>query len=278
MELKKSYSVSALRTLTMYIQLYHETHEVSKDLLSKALSDIQSESTSISAINLLLSNGIIKTSNGCLHPEFNINDFNWLNYLLDREQSAMVLGLPGAHTIVLTEELEKKSVLYIDHDVAWRSLLNNSERTLDIISPFIDPEGIDLFANDLLRALKKRIPVRIITRRFDPGLTSQKRSAIERLVNKVKSEYRASDLCFGYFHDGNCTEEKMNHLGSVHAKMLIQDNKIAYVGSGEFRKNSAYMNLEIGFVRTDPLEISRLATVFEIFWGLCDVREWSEAL
>ncbi len=277
MELTKKYPVSALRTLTKYIQLYQETDKVRKDLLCRALVDIQSEFTSTSAIELLLSDGLIKQTEGFLYPKGDLKSFDWLKYLLGLEPSALVLGFPGTHTFVMVEELEKRGLRYIDHDAAWRSLMKNSAKSLDIISPFIDPEGIDIFADDLLRALKKNIAVRIITRRFDSGTSSQKRTAVECLIRRVKSEYRASNLSFGYFHDGGM-EEKAKHLGSVHAKILIQDRSAAYVGSGEFRKNSAFLNLEVGFINTTPSEINGLTTVFDVFWNLCEVRPWSEAV
>lgn len=272
MELDKNYPVPVLRTLTKFLQLHQQTNRVSRELLQRALCDIQSEFTSNIAVDTLLADGAIEEKAEFLHPREGVREFDWLLFLLNREPSAMALGFPGSHTMVMMEELEKKRLRYIDHDAAWRSLMINSAKSLDIISPFIDPDGIDIFASDLIQALRKNIAVRIITRSYDSGIASQKRTAIERLIRRVDSEHHSSNLSFGYFHDGSM-EEKAKHLGSVHAKLLIQDRRSAYVGSGEFRKNSAFMNLEVGFVSTIPSEINGLVTVFDVFWDLCDVRK-----
>lgn len=53
----------------------------------------------------------------------------------------------------------------------------------------------------------------------------------------------------------------------IHAKLLLIDGKVAYVGSINFSTQSMDENRELGIVLTDPNEIQKLQTTFTTDWG-----------
>jgi len=278
MELRSDYPISVLRTLWMCKRLADEIGEIKFDMLCHQLCQLHSKIATQMAVDQLVSSGLITLNGEFIRLSDSAKNFDWVDNLIGKDGSVLVLGFPGSNSMTFADALERNKLSYVDHDVAWNTLINRSERSLRIISPFMDTGGIELFGKSLINALKRGIDARIIARSFDQYETNTVKRGFAKLGNMVRDEAEYSKIEFGFFHDGPITPGISRHLGSVHAKLIVQDAAKAYVGSGEFRLNSAENNLEIGFLHSRAVEIQSLITVFDVFWELCQKKTWRDLI
>jgi hypothetical protein len=249
-----------------------------KDIVD-VLKDYQTESTVKTEIKELESNKIIDIKNNKIFINKKTDEYNWYNYLLKIKKNIIVLGMPGNHTIEFVKNLNKKKVMYIDHDVAWKSLINYSTNKIRIISPFPDKTGFKIFGPSIIEALKKNVKVEMITRSIGPfSKESHRRKAFKNFIKHVLDELSKPDLSIYHLHDGIISEEIATHLGSIHAKVIMQDNKAVYVGSGEFRGNSISKNVEIGNIFTDEEYIQNINNIVESVKEISLFIDWRELL
>jgi cardiolipin synthase A/B len=54
----------------------------------------------------------------------------------------------------------------------------------------------------------------------------------------------------------------------MHAKIIVMDNKIAFVGSENISEQSLDQNRELGILVADPSALNRLQTTFQYDWGV----------
>jgi len=187
--------------------------------------------------------------------------------------------MPGNHTIKFVMNLDEKDVLYIDHSVAWNSLINNAKRSLFIVSPFADQAGFKIFGPNLIKALLRGVSLEIITRDLSPyAKNSGRRKAFSRFINHLKDEKFDPNISLFQVHDGVSNNELAVHLGSVHAKMLIQDNENTYIGSGEFRGNSIFKNVEIGYIFSNKDDVNDFKKIFEATRSIALPVNWRDLL
>ena len=231
----------------------HDLHSIdihpTKQDIAKRLLNFHTETTTKDEITNLIDLQVVELKDNKLYLKKEYHNFNWLNHLITTENKIIVLGMPGNHTIQFISSLDKKNVIYIDHDVAWKSLMKMATNHLSIISPFADREGFNILGPTLINSLKRGVKVDIITRDINPFSTSSNRRKIfSEFIKKLNDEMTDPQLNISQFHDGLPDTEITPHIGSVHAKLLIQDVSGAYIGSGEFRGNSISKNVEIGYL------------------------------
>jgi cardiolipin synthase A/B len=53
----------------------------------------------------------------------------------------------------------------------------------------------------------------------------------------------------------------------MHAKIIVVDNKVAYVGSENISVQSLDQNRELGIIVSDPSVLNTLQTTFQYDWG-----------
>ena len=63
-------------------------------------------------------------------------------------------------------------------------------------------------------------------------------------------------------------------MSSIHAKIIIIDDNLAYVGSGEIRKNSFEKNLEVGVILTGS-KVSELTLIFNKLFSKSEVVQFT---
>lgn len=244
-----------------------------KDLICEKLIDFHNQSKTKKEILNLIDNTFLTENNGL----YIADTFDWLEFLRNKNvEHILVLGLPGVHAKQFISKLDEKKILYIDHDVAWKSLMRNAINNISIISPFADKKGFDFFGNYLIDAVKKNIDVEIITRSLKR--TNKKNPRLLAFSNFYRhfcDELKNREINIYQFYDGTNEEEFHSHLGSVHAKLLIQDSKMAYIGSGEFRGNSIFKNIEIGYITSNESQVVNLKGIFDITKSMSIKTDWS---
>lgn len=277
MELKLS-SIQ-LRIFTKIKEMNAINFFPSKKDISEELKEFHTETCTQEEINYLKEIGILEETEDRLYINEIFKDLNWLKYLTSYQKYIIVLGMPGNHTIEFVKELDKRNVLYIDHDVAWKFLMDNSSKNISIISPFADKLGFKIFGPSLINACKRKVHVEIITRDISPfSKESHRRKAFTNFLRTITDEIRDPDLSIFQIHDGVNDEEFAIHLGSVHAKALMQDTSAVYIGSGEFRGNSISKNIEIGYIFTDENTILSIKNIYDSTKAIALKVNWKELL
>lgn len=259
----------------------HDLHSINihptKQDIAKRLSNFHTETTTNDEITSLIGLQVIEVKDNKLYLKKEYHNFNWLNHLITTEQKIIVLGMPGNHTIQFISSLDSKNVVYIDHDVAWKSLMKMATNHLSIISPFADREGFNIFGPTLINSLKRGVKVDIITRDINPfSASSSRRKIFSEFIKKLNDEITHPQLTISQFHDGLPDEEISPHIGSVHAKLLIQDISGAYIGSGEFRGNSISKNVEIGYLFFGKEFVINFQKIFDSTKGISTNVDWRQ--
>jgi phosphatidylserine/phosphatidylglycerophosphate/cardiolipin synthase-like enzyme len=130
----------------------------------------------------------------------------------------------------------------------FQQLCTEAKHEICVLSPYVDLLGISMLKEELTSAATKGVSLRLITR--DP-----ERAAVEFLT-----------AIFG----PDCVRvlaDRERHY-QLHAKLLLVDKYMAYVGSAELRLNALVRNVEIGMVVQEKRIVSTLYALFETLWAV----------
>ncbi|OHB77135.1 MAG: hypothetical protein A2Z34_09075 [Planctomycetes bacterium RBG_16_59_8] len=125
-----------------------------------------------------------------------------------------------------------------------REIMGNARESIRIFSPYIDATFTSLLQD-------VRVPVRIVTtphriRVYKPN------PLLERLAG-------SQPLAVRYIAE----ESRGAHLYQLHAKMILCDNDVAYVGSANLTDTSIFYNIELGVLVTDAGMLATLGETFD---------------
>lgn len=135
-------------------------------------------------------------------------------------------------------------------------LIINSEKQLIMVNPFYDDKGIDMIMPYFKSASDRGVDIKIVSRRFNK--TDKKdRSYIEYLNSFNNGLKHCTIRQFGGYIDN-----KPFHL---HAKFMIADDKMAYLGSANMTEYSLGNNTEIGVIFTGE-KVRPLINFFNLIW------------
>lgn len=154
---------------------------------------------------------------------------------------------------VFEADWQRQSFKPTDPDLVWSpdnsrqrfvSLIDKASRTLDIEAEEMQDQGIE---ERLIAAVDRGVTVRLVitpgsgpTDSNAPGLQRISQGGVE--VRYMKSPY-------------------------VHAKMMLQDQKLAYIGSVNNSAQSLDFNREAGILVREAPILNRLRTVFQEDWN-----------
>jgi phosphatidylserine/phosphatidylglycerophosphate/cardiolipin synthase-like enzyme len=157
----------------------------------------------------------------------------------DRRATGLVLSLP----VPLREPiLARAGAVQATADV-FRRMLAGARQSIKIFSPYVDPTFTSL-------AQAATAPIQIVTTLREARMKS----------SPVLERFAASrPLAVRYLHE--------KHAGSqmfqLHAKMILCDRELAYVGSANFTDTSLHYNFELGVWTEDPRILSELHAIFD---------------
>jgi phosphatidylserine/phosphatidylglycerophosphate/cardiolipin synthase-like enzyme len=155
----------------------------------------------------------------------------------------------------------KRRYRMVETRVAFRRVLTTAKKTLRVSSPFIqenilDKEGLPDLPDLLKFAFERGCEIRLLSRE----LNGRRRGDVEWLTKLAIDEgYRSSLKLFDYHFE----DPTSGILSSTHAKLLIADDDLAYIGSAEIRRNSLSINFEIGCLVAGPI-VSGLCEAFDL--------------
>ena len=155
----------------------------------------------------------------------------------------------------------KKRYKMVETRVAFRRVFTTAKKTLRISSPFIqedilDQEGLPDLPDLLKFAFERGCEIRLLSRELK-GRRSQE---VEWLTKLATDEgYQARLKLFDYHFQ----EPTSRVVSSTHAKLIIADNSLAYIGSAEIRRNSLSSNFEVGCLVAGSI-VSGLCEAFDL--------------
>ena len=216
-----------------------------------ALFDIVSDSVSISKnelISKLTAHGFENKTIMMLldelkiHEKINIADLAKINY-------HNMVGIKPISITYPTYDNRGIPAKYLFNNVSSTTLFDiinmifSATKTITILSPYIEEDGIRYLGEILKTKLNRSIDVKIIAREL-----SMSSLRTDKLISWIKlnlSQYSNFSL-YDYHHTS-----PGGHVNSTcHGKVVAVDNKIAYVGSADVRHRAFNLNFEIGTIHT----------------------------
>jgi phosphatidylserine/phosphatidylglycerophosphate/cardiolipin synthase-like enzyme len=152
----------------------------------------------------------------------------------------------------------------IDTIDCFQTLIESSVDIIRICSPFMqsdvtDEDAFPELTSCMSNAFNRNVKVKILTR----DLKTRGDREIAWIRNLAKYLKKENNLSIVDYHLLNDTGKI---LSSTHAKLIISDDKMAYVGSAELRKNSLIANFEVGCLVCGP-QVTGLCEIFDTMYS-----------
>ncbi len=130
---------------------------------------------------------------------------------------------------------------------AYYSLFSNAKSSIKILNPYIDASIVSF-----LEKIKDTVDIEIIT-------VSGKFSKNNPLLERQKSIRKIGIKYLEEFKGGT-------QISQLHAKLIIVDSKVIYVGSANFKETSILHNLEAGILSTDEGLVKSYEKIFDLIY------------
>ncbi|WP_321421774.1 phospholipase D-like domain-containing protein [uncultured Methanobacterium sp.] len=194
-------------------------------------------------------------------PEIDLNNRG------DKLYPKILLSLPSFNFFGLESELSSLNGIFYNMKDEFKLLFENAEKTIYICSPFLEFKGISEFLSILIPKAKSGVDIKIISRE----------------INKSKNKFNEMKKIYSQFNSKNANIEIRDYYyefnfklaSSVHAKLIITDNKLAYIGSGELRENSFEKNFESGVI-INGNKAHQIGLIFEKIFSLSTIVDWGD--
>ena len=157
----------------------------------------------------------------------------------ERRLADVVLSLPG----IIRGPVEARLPGVLATDVVFRRLLEAARKSLKIFSPYVDNSFTGM-------AQSARVPIQVVTTLRDAKMKSS--PVLERFAT-------ARPLAVRYL----CEKQGKSQMYQLHAKMILADDAMAYLGSANFTDTSLHYNFELGLYVEDREILGRLHALFD---------------
>jgi len=126
---------------------------------------------------------------------------------------------------------------------ALHRLITEAESEIIILNPFFEQEGFERLSTALLAAAARGVLITIITRQLsDPA--SPNHQVLSRMARQATA--KGLDRRFVFYQ---YQQVETDHIvGAAHAKVLLADRRMAYVGSANLTEYGMARFLEIGVI------------------------------
>jgi len=187
---------------------------------------------------------------------------NLFKSFLNKKPSSSKQPLKGCHELAgklvasippdTKQEFRSKLPDVITTFECFNELFKSANRIIKIFSPFVDPTFTSFI-------YPVKCPIRIITttevKRGYKGNSCLERCAIDR------------DLQVRYI----VQKKSKMHMFQMHAKLILIDSKIGYVGSANLTDTSIHYNFELGVMVSEEKTIRELNRMFDFLFECVSV-------
>ncbi len=131
---------------------------------------------------------------------------------------------------------------------ALHRLIVESEKEIVILSPFFEKRGFEFLASALLSAARRGVNTTIISRKLE-DTDSPNFKTISAFVRRAAAEgQRGRFRIYEYLEDSDD-----NGGVAFHAKVMLADERVAYIGSANLTGRGMADRLEIGVLLRGPV-------------------------
>lgn len=172
--------------------------------------------------------------------------FNFTHLDIDRSRT---FGFVTTHRPLVQEAMK-----------LFEADFNRQPYTAGLKSFLVSPENARAELAALLKATKKQLLI------YDVRITDN--AMIRILKERAKAGVEIRMLGKLQMKDVGVKVEKFP--GKLHARVIIQDGRKAFLGSQSLRRLELDERREVGVIITDPSSVKQLVSVFESDWSLTD--------
>lgn len=165
------------------------------------------------------------------------------------ERINISVTVPRSSSYSIGEIIDRNG--FVSTASSFRRIISSARRTVRISSPFLqrnvtDNNSLPDLGKMILSAFQRGCSFIILSRE----LRSRRRTELGWIVDLARNNGFADKLkIFDYYNS-----KKGGELdSSTHAKLIIADEELAYIGSAELRLNSLYRNFEVGVMLEGPM-------------------------
>lgn len=188
---------------------------------------------------------------------------------IKKPPSPLVISIPPFNKFGFESALREQQIEYVPIKDKLVELIENARKNIKICSPFMELYNLKEIEDLIISKLDDRVTVKILTRELnDPE--SDRYNQFNKFVNRIKNLDLIDKIEIRDYHFSNNGVV----LSSTHSKIMIVDDKIAYLGSGEIRYNSFFKNFEIGMIFNDSNLVNDLSAIFDIIFSMSKKLSW----
>lgn len=237
--------------LASVVQTTESIEGVTGELLIEMAEDEESESVG-TFVDFLDTRAYLSSPDDLFEDSYDV----CVDLLIDARRARKVLDAEREESDPLSFELvctlPSQDPAFTDHDpidfgmqqITSRllGLCRESEDSLVLVSPYLEVGGIDWLFPGLEGALERGVDLTLVSRELEEGGANFR--AIERLV-KAAEECEGRLAVYDYYQPRSDSDKP---LYTLHSKLLLADDDVAYLGSANFTRYGFSENLEVGVV------------------------------
>lgn len=183
--------------------------------------------------------------------------------------SPIVISIPPFNKFGFEAALRKQQIEYVRIKDKFVELIKNAKKEVKICSPFMELYKLKEIEDLIISKLDGGVKVKILTRELN-NPESDRYNQFNKFINRIKKLGLFNKIEIRDYHFSN----KGVVLSSTHSKILVIDDEIAYLGSGEIRYNTFYKNFEIGIVLSGSTLVKDLSGIYDIIFSKSKNLTW----
>lgn len=139
---------------------------------------------------------------------------------------------------------------------ALLDVCRTAQDTLLIVSPYLESQGVEWLQPGIEGAIRRGVDVTVISRELRKGEPNM--TALTDLF-EITGEANGTLRVFDYYEPDPNSQKP---LYTLHSKVLIADERTAYIGSANFTNYGLSQNLEVGVILSGD-DVRDLQSVFD---------------
>jgi len=251
-----------------------------KELITTYLTNYEYENI-IALIKFLLSSNILVLKNPNSENDLETSIVQWNEVKKDLKipkrkfpefnTIRLCVTFPPFDTSGLLIQLKKHHININSLLNEFSSLFSKAKTSIKISSPFLEYNGFEYFKDILIQKAKLKVKLQILSRQIKINEKNSRYNDIKRIYECFSKEKLEN-----FIDIRNYYYQSKNHIlmSSIHAKIILIDDNIAYIGSGEIRKNCFEKNLEVGVILTGS-KVTELVLIYDKLFSKSEVMEFS---
>jgi phosphatidylserine/phosphatidylglycerophosphate/cardiolipin synthase-like enzyme len=188
---------------------------------------------------------------------------------MKKPPSPLVISIPPFNKFGFEAALKEQQIQYVKVRDKFVELIKNSKKEIKICSPFMELYKLKEIEDLIISRMDDGVKVKILTRELN-GPKSSRYNQFKKFITRIKKLGLSDKIEVRDYHFSN----KGVVLSSTHSKILVIDDKTAYLGSGEIRYNSFYKNFEVGIILNGPTLVKDLSGIYDTIFSKSKKLSW----